>query len=285
MTVGIVMDFRSVLADLTQTISFSDESADIVTVHGEAEVAEIGATVGFTREPSGNILWERSPALSLVRFELRIVARESRGGTHLLVNTSVGGEQFISKFQFERRFPLTVEGRLRIGNMIQLQLTNVSDVPLFASNRLSEEFRIVPGECRFVLHEQTEKTYSLLVREEKGEGLLKEWELDDQIMHKRIDARIEGKQPLIAGASVQMHIELPLCSYAVQSSPDVLVFGRTAARNFAGGTLTLLIVPIRVGRLQSPKITVDGVVRPIHPLHLEVTAAGLFASGPCLRIK
>jgi hypothetical protein len=257
-------DFQGTLGAISQNIAFTDADARIVSRVG----------------PTGDIKFQGDPVQKLEKFELEFTTRACEHPCNLVIRTTVDGTEFVDTFALKTAFPLTVEERLRIGETIQLKLTNISDLWLFVSNKELQELKIEPGESSYLLHEIGDGMFSLVVRNELGEHAEKTWKLDEGIAIKRVNAVIDRPTPLIVGTNVTMELQLPACSYRIQEGPDFLVFGKTGRQDFEGGALKVLIVPVRVGLLESPKIVINDSVRAIHPLQFEVTATGLCTSGP-----
>jgi hypothetical protein len=256
-------------------VAFEGDSVTIVSKEGTT-----ASDLRFVLDSSGAIKWAASPVLSLVSFDLEFRTHESLDPVPFCITTRVDDSEFQERFTLRRAFPLTVEERLRFGEMIQLKLTNISDLPLLVSNTELPELKIDPGESSYLLHQRSTAAFSLVVRNEIGEKAEKSWDLNEGITVKRINAILNQPTPLTVGTNVTMELELPSCSYQVQESSDFLVFGRTRRKNFDGGSLKLVVVPIRVGLLNLPKIVINDRVRTIHPLYVNVTAIGVCSSGP-----
>jgi hypothetical protein len=245
----------------------------------------VGATesdVAFTVDSQGCISFKEKPSLMTVTFSLPFTLDDQTVKTAALDVKTIVGPTIIRKSSFilSSEFPLQVEGRVQSRTMVHLRVRNACAVPLYVENLPWGRVCLRPDECVHVLHERAVGQFAVDVREEGGPVVRHSWNVDDTIMARRIFGAIDGSPPFPVGASLNLEIELPPGPYKVLPSEDFVVCGKVREVEFAGGTVRLQIIPIRIGTLTLPAVEVGELVQRIYPFSAQVTAAGLLNAGP-----
>jgi hypothetical protein len=159
---------------------------------------------------------------------------------------------------------------------------NLSDAEVFISNEETEECGLGGHETTYLLHDRNVDPFVLIVREEGGQMVTCQWTLDEGIMVRRVKASIEEIDELYVGGSFAVDIELPVASYALERTSDLVFCGILESPSFDGGIVSLQMIPNRAGVLMMPAVIVNGMRYQMNPSFVEVAAESLLSSGPFL---
>jgi hypothetical protein len=235
----------------------------------------------FEIAEDGWLIFPVNPSLCTVTFTMPFTLNDhSVRIVTLEVTPKIGESSSRSPFPLLNVFPLQVEGRIESLTMIHLKLYNHCKVPLIIENLPYGRTSLAPSQSIYVLHDRAKDPFFVEVHEENGPTVRHEWVLDDTIMIQKITGTLSSSSPFLVGESVVLDVVLPPGEYEVIPGNDFIVCGKVKDKKFAGGLIQFQLIPIRVGVLSLPSVSLKRVVHKIYPYSAQVTAASALSAGP-----